>query len=186
MPPMTPDNMFILICDLHGELVWSSDSANHRLGSPAWDLVHDDDVDQTKIAIARAASLRETQSLEARSRDDANFRMWLWPLDRSDAAICILCLRVPAELSKLTDREKDCLGLLAQGMSTKLIASELGIGLSTVHTHVKRIREKLNLPRVETLISYAARYFFPEELPTQDSSNGSVKKQDSPKQANTK
>jgi hypothetical protein len=34
------------------------------------------------------------------------------------------------------------------------------IGLTTVHTHLRRSREKLGLPSGDALIGYAARYFF--------------------------
>lgn len=159
---MTPDNMFVLICDWHGRLTWSSDADKRQgIGQHAWQLIDPDDVEQTKAAFARTATLKENQLLEVRDLNGQFLRMWLWPLDPPDAALCILCLRIPSELAKLTARERDCLSLLASGFSTKLIAAELEIGLSTVHTHIKRIREKLNLPRVEMLISFAARFFHP-------------------------
>jgi len=40
------------------------------------------------------------------------------------------------------------------------IAKELDIGLTTVHTHLRRSRTKLGLPSVEALIAFAARYFY--------------------------
>jgi DNA-binding CsgD family transcriptional regulator len=49
---------------------------------------------------------------------------------------------------------------LAQGMTTRDIADELDIGLTTVHTHLRRSREKLGLTSAEALIGFAARYFF--------------------------
>ena len=159
---MTPNHTFVLICDWQGRLVWSSESAIHsRSGDHAWQLIADEDVERAKSVFARTATLRENQTIEVRDRDDQFLRMWLWPHDPPESAICILCLRIPPELTELTSREKECLTLLAQGLSTKLIAAELDIGISTVHTYLKRMRKKLNLPRVEALISFAARFCYP-------------------------
>jgi DNA-binding CsgD family transcriptional regulator len=69
-------------------------------------------------------------------------------------------MRIPSELALLTDRERACLRCLAQGMSTHDIVEELGIGLTTVHTHLRRTREKLGSISAEALIGFAARYFF--------------------------
>jgi DNA-binding CsgD family transcriptional regulator len=73
----------------------------------------------------------------------------------------MLGVRVPSNLALLTSKERECLELLAQGIETRAIAERLNISISTVHTHMKRAREKLGLPSIEALISFAARYFFP-------------------------
>jgi len=163
MPHMTPDNTFVVICDWHGRLVWSSDpELQEEVGDYVWGFIADQDMGRAKEAFAKTATLRETQVLEiSNSEDDQHYRVWLWSLDAPEAAVCILCMRVPKELAILTEREKDCLRLLAQGMPTKLIAAELDVSLSTVHTHLKRMREKLNLPGAEALISFASRYCHP-------------------------
>ena len=49
------------------------------------------------------------------------------------------------EQAGLTDREGEILGLIANGMSNKLIARELGITEGTVKVHVKHLLKKLNL-----------------------------------------
>lgn len=162
MPDMTPDNSYVLICDWQGRLAWSSDEQfTAKLGAPFWKTVRPADLDVAKLAFARTASLSEYQTIEVRDQGNQQIRMWLWPMNPPEWAVCILCQAIPLELATLTAREKECLGLLAQGMSTKLIASELDIGLSTVHTHLKHMRKKLDLPRVEALISFAARFCHP-------------------------
>jgi DNA-binding NarL/FixJ family response regulator len=55
-------------------------------------------------------------------------------------------------LSTLTERERQVLGLIAQGLSQKQIASELRISVKTVGTHVQNLLSKLGLhTRVEAV-----------------------------------
>lgn len=49
------------------------------------------------------------------------------------------------ELDKLSAREQEILQLLMKGNSYKMIASQLGVSLETVRTHIKRIYEKLHV-----------------------------------------
>ena len=57
----------------------------------------------------------------------------------------------------LTDREHEVLTLIANGMVKKEIADELGIGVSTVVTHVSHIYEKLNVKNAPSAIAKAFR-----------------------------
>jgi DNA-binding NarL/FixJ family response regulator len=49
----------------------------------------------------------------------------------------------PSELAQLTDRERDVLALIAQGLSNSQIADGLVVSPATVKTHVSRILAKL-------------------------------------------
>lgn len=51
----------------------------------------------------------------------------------------------PSHYEELTEREREILGLLAEGMSNQEIADRLIIGLGTVKNHVHNIFEKLHV-----------------------------------------
>ena len=58
---------------------------------------------------------------------------------------------------RLTGRELEVLGLVAQGMSNKEIAAELFISENTVKNHVRNILEKLHLHSRMEAVVYAVR-----------------------------
>jgi DNA-binding CsgD family transcriptional regulator len=152
---------YVGLCDWHGKLVWKSGGGTRvQVGECLWTHATPKSAVQMREAVASVATLREVRTLEAENDRHEHFRLWLWPLDDPEVAICILARRIPKEIALLTDRERDCLQGLAQGKSTRDIAKELKIGLTTVHTHLRRSREKLGLTSVEALIGFAARYFY--------------------------
>jgi DNA-binding NarL/FixJ family response regulator len=57
----------------------------------------------------------------------------------------------------LTNREKEILALLADGLTYKRIADRLFISYETVHSHVKNIYQKLHVNSVNEAISMALR-----------------------------
>jgi len=60
-------------------------------------------------------------------------------------------------LERLTTREREVLQLLAEGKSTKQIASQLNLSVKTIETHRQHIMEKLDLYSVAELTKYAIR-----------------------------
>ncbi|MBL7729088.1 MAG: response regulator transcription factor [Dinghuibacter sp.] len=50
-----------------------------------------------------------------------------------------------AEFIQLSDREKEILRALVDGLSYKMIADKLGLSFHTIHTHIKNIYEKLHV-----------------------------------------
>jgi DNA-binding NarL/FixJ family response regulator len=57
----------------------------------------------------------------------------------------------------LTHREREVLQLLAEGRTTKEIASKLCVSIKTIETHRKQIMEKVGLNSVAELTKYAIR-----------------------------
>jgi DNA-binding NarL/FixJ family response regulator len=56
-------------------------------------------------------------------------------------------LRAFSEAPELTQREREILSRLEQGMTNKEIARSLGIELATVKNHVHHVLEKLKVSR---------------------------------------
>jgi len=64
-------------------------------------------------------------------------------------------VRGGANGTNLTNREREVLTQIAEGLSNKEIASRLGVGVRTVETHRERIMRKLNIHSVAGLTKYA-------------------------------
>jgi len=58
-------------------------------------------------------------------------------------------------LPTLTEREKQVLSLIAEGLLNKQIADKLGIGVRTIETHRERVMRKLEIHTVAGLTKYA-------------------------------
>ena len=63
-----------------------------------------------------------------------------------------------ALLNDLTDREREILSLLAQGMRNDDIAAQLYISPQTVQTHVRNILGKLRVHSKLEAVAFAVRY----------------------------
>jgi DNA-binding CsgD family transcriptional regulator len=158
---VTLADTYVVLCDWRGQIVWKSAAGDRiAIGEEIWKHAASESREGLRVALASVVTLREKCTIEVESDRGDHFRFWMWPLNDPEIAVCILALRIPSELALLTDRERACLGCLAQGRSTSDIAKELSIGLTTVHTHLRRSREKLGLTSSEALIGFAARYFF--------------------------
>jgi len=57
--------------------------------------------------------------------------------------------------TRLSNREREVLVAIAEGLSNKEIASRLGVGVRTVETHRERIMRKLNIHSVAGLTKFA-------------------------------
>ncbi|MDI1337782.1 MAG: response regulator transcription factor [Lacunisphaera sp.] len=63
--------------------------------------------------------------------------------------------KAPGDMGQLTPRENEILQLLAKGCLYKEIASQLGISMSTVRTHIHSVYEKLHVQsRTEAVVKF--------------------------------
>jgi len=81
------------------------------------------------------------------------------PMTGEIARLVIESFRAPApptpESVGLTQREEECLRLLARGSANKEIARQMGVSVSTVHFHLKSIYHKLHVrSRTEATLRY--------------------------------
>ena len=63
-------------------------------------------------------------------------------------------------IDRLADRELEVFDLIGRGLTTREIAAQLGLGVTTVDTYKSRIREKLNLENSARLRFAASRWVF--------------------------
>jgi DNA-binding NarL/FixJ family response regulator len=78
--------------------------------------------------------------------------------------------QIPADgdltLPNLTRREREIIQLLAEGNSTKEIASQLDLSVKTVETHRSNLMRKLNLHSISELVLYAVRNNIVQVMPS--------------------
>jgi DNA-binding NarL/FixJ family response regulator len=70
-----------------------------------------------------------------------------------------------APIDRLADRELEVFNLIGRGLTTREIARQLGLGITTVDTYKTRIREKLNLENSARLQFAATRWVQIREQP---------------------
>ena len=163
MSDMQLEGTYITICDWHGIVKWIGGTGSVlKEGDTVWDHLGDDSQEQAKVTFARVVSLREKAVIELENARGNYFRAWIWPLDSPEMAVCILSVALPKSLQELTPREREILNLMSQSKSIKEIAANFDVSFSTVHTHLRRVRKKLNLTSSDSLYAYAIRYCHPQ------------------------
>lgn len=179
MAKVQPFGTHVIICDWHGIIRWISGDGNvPKPGDVLWKNASRDSLTEIKLAFSKVVTLQDKQVVEVSNVKGRYFRLWMWPLDSSEMAVCILGMAIPKELKLLSRKEREVLDLMAHGLTPKQIADTLDISLSSVHTHLRRSREKLKLDSIDALIGFAARFCQPgwgaEQAPpiveTEDSS----------------
>ena len=68
-------------------------------------------------------------------------------------------VKLDADFSSLTNREREILIALAQGYSNREIAEYLNIGVKTVDSHRGKVRTKLNLRNNSDMTRYAIKNY---------------------------
>lgn len=152
----------VAICDWHGRVQWIS--GEETLISPgdfAWQALKTEAQEQAKATFAKVVALQDRCMLEVENLRGDFFRVWLWPLGTPEMAVCVLSIAMPVQLKLLSERERETLELLAVGNSTKQVAAQFDVSISTVHTYLRRCRQKLGLQNSESLVGFAARFCHP-------------------------
>ncbi|MFG3050947.1 response regulator transcription factor [Kitasatospora sp. NPDC048239] len=72
----------------------------------------------------------------------------------------------------LTERERQTLGLLVEGLSNKEIATRLGISVHGAKRHVTMVLAKLNCPNRTLAVAIALRYGIVDPVGAQDTETG--------------
>jgi DNA-binding CsgD family transcriptional regulator len=171
-----PLGTHVIICDWHGVIKWiSGDGQVLKQGDYLWKNASANSVKTIKSAFGRVVALQENAVIEVTGIKGRFCRLWMWPLESPEMAVCILGMVIPKELKQLSPKERQALDLIAQGQTAKQVADILDISLSSVHTHLRRAREKLSLESTDALIGFAARYCQPgweaEEAPSFETEN---------------
>jgi two-component system nitrate/nitrite response regulator NarL len=79
------------------------------------------------------------------------------PADVAAGLVGEIRLRSPSDTPALTDREREILGLIADGKSSAEIAETLFIGVTTVKTHTQHVFEKLGVSDRAAAVAEALR-----------------------------
>ena len=170
MPELNPQGTNIILCDWRGTVKWNSGASvkgSLQEGDLAWSNISVAYQELAQQAFSRVVTLRERALLEMEDNKGRFFRVWMGPLDTPEMAVCVLSVAEPISLKKLSARERETVNRLARGMSAKEIAADLDVSLSTIHTHLRRVREKLELASTDALLAFAIRYCHPQVLPNE-------------------
>jgi DNA-binding CsgD family transcriptional regulator len=162
MPTRTSVVPYVTLCDPQGTMVWTNNPL-YKPGVRIWDYADVKNRELVKDQVSRAAFLKEPQEFQAIWGKGEVNHVWVWPIMEENLGVCLVAIRIPEEILRLTDRERECLEGLSIGRSTADIAADFDVSISTIHTHMKRAREKLNLGSMEQLIAFASRYFPPPD-----------------------
>ena len=106
-----------------------------------------EDTDSARFAAVQSGASaflhksRAAAEVVAAIRDVARGNMLITP--RTIATLLAKRRSIETQLERLTPREKEVLRLMAEGVSSRSIAEELGISYTTVRTHIRSLGHKL-------------------------------------------
>ncbi len=72
--------------------------------------------------------------------------------------------RQPITYEQLSKREREIFGLLTSGKTSSEISMELGVAQSTVSTHIRHIKDKLQLETVADMVRYTYEHHLNDAL----------------------
>lgn len=139
-PPDTPPRAVVFYIDCTDELVTDLLSAGVK-GLLNREATSDEVIAATRL-VARGRTALGPEVAE---------RLVAWFCECGGSPQTVPC----PELAALTRRELEVLTLIGHGMSIDDVAAELFIGISTVRTHLHRIRHKLRIRDRAQLVAFA-------------------------------
>ena len=159
------DDTIAYVSNAEGVVLWiSHEEVFTKVGDYLWDHACPNDKPGFRTLFSRVVTSAAPQTGEGFNKAGAMFRGWGWSLNGAEHAVCALFIKIPNSIALLSDKERDLMGGLASGNSVKQLAEGSGISISTVHTRMRRIREKLDLKTQEALIGFAGRYLSRQEF----------------------
>lgn len=134
------DDLKIIVFTIHDESLY----AERALRAGAKGYIHKsqppgDLIDAIKIVLSGGIAISE----------ELNSRLLQQAIDKTEGA---------SGIESLSDREMEVFEGLGRGMSTRKIASQLGISVKTVETHRENIKKKLDIGSATELNRYAIAY----------------------------
>jgi DNA-binding CsgD family transcriptional regulator len=104
-----------------------------------------------------ALLLKTCQNLLSKIKDRHNA---IWDHPSGSPGTPYLIQYIDQTHQGITYREREVLGLLARGYSTKQVADKLGVSLHTIETHRKHLLEKFHAKNSAELIGKAGKVFW--------------------------
>jgi DNA-binding NarL/FixJ family response regulator len=151
--------------------------ANYGIGTPV--LIMSSDERPQTVQQALAAGAAGFIGKHSTATEFLEGMRWATRPQRSEPYIAPLALRQRMKqvaqlhptrqhdtLQKLTEKELETLRLFGQGLSPKEIAFEQGRIVTTVYSHLTKVREKLNISHEVELRNFAIRHLLNVPSPT--------------------
>ena len=160
-------DIFVTLHDCLGTSVWSSGlesgvTEQEALSARPWHHAVDDDREKVRGAYALCLLERTPIAFTASWKFGGRvlrYRSQLFPANMGQVTMVGMHRRIPNELSKLSDREREIMVAHGTGRNAQQIAAKLKISLSTLNSHRGNIRRKLGLQTHEQVLAYAVAYF---------------------------
>ncbi len=160
-------NPGLAILDGDGSVIAQNDSARWLLGDvvgrPCWDAVGGLERAEGQCCRTGCVVSMLAEGLDAARHTQFALGDHLFDLrciPGGDIAFVVLTpaeRRLSRQWERVTPRELEILGFIANGDTTASIAARLGISRSTVRTHVEHLRTKLGVPTRAAVVAMGFR-----------------------------
>ncbi|MEM9940527.1 MAG: helix-turn-helix transcriptional regulator [Planctomycetota bacterium] len=152
------DDALLLISNDDGSICWSNLSNRFR-------VPQEDDSDNQPKSLGfpkKIASIGDFNTAQKMMESESGYQIWSFSIGWNSLAKGAFALRNPLIPNRLSPQEHRVMLAMSTGMNIKTISTEYNISISTVHTHLRRVRQKVGLKSHEAVYGYATRNFCPE------------------------